>query len=227
MNLPNIKIIELYGLPGCGKSTLTHSILSILQREYPGIVLRRSDISGKINKYWDRPLCLFLCLGLELLKPTNYKTKTFLLKYALSFPFNRYSIIYLLYTVMVIDLYRNNKTQIIVLDEGIIQFLSSIPHDNVIKKVELIERITKSINENPFDVLYVDCQLDLDSTMYRIKQRDKKDRFAYKDSLGELLMIKESNLALISNSIVRNKVIVDMKDSSINNAEIIINKIKQ
>ena len=227
MNLPNIKIIELYGLPGCGKSTLTHSILSILQSEYPGIVLRRSDISGKINKYWNRPLCLFLCLVLELLKPCNYKTKTFLLKYALSFPFNRYSIIYLLYTVMVINLYRNNKTQIIVLDEGIIQFLSSIPHDNVIKKVELIERITNSINENPFDALYVECQLDLDTTMYRIKQRDRKDRFAYKDSLGELLMIKETNLALISNAIVRNKVIVDMKDSSINNAEIVINKIKQ
>lgn len=227
MNLPNIKIIELFGLPGCGKSTLTRSILSILQGEYPGIVLRRSDISGQINKYWDRPLCLFLCLVLKLLKPTNYKTKTFLLKYALSFPLNRYSIIYLLYTVMVVDLYRNNKTQIIVLDEGIIQFLSSIPHDNVIKKVELIERITNSINEIPFDALYVECQLDLDSTMYRIKQRNKKDRFAYKDSLGELLMIKETNLALISNAIARNKVIVDMKDSSINNAEIVINKIKQ
>jgi energy-coupling factor transporter ATP-binding protein EcfA2 len=227
MNFPNIKIIELYGLPGCGKSTLTHSLLSILQKEYPDIVLRRSDISGKINKYWDRPFCLFLCLVLELLKPSNYKIKTLLLKYALSFPFNRYSVIYLLYTVMVIDLYRNNKTHIIVLDEGIIQFLSSIPHDNVIKKVELIERISNCINENPIEVLYVECQLDLDSTMYRIKQRGKKDRFAYKDSLGEILMIKETNLALISDTIVRNKLIVDMKDSSINNAEIVINTIKQ
>lgn len=227
MNLPNVKIIELYGLPGCGKSTLTHSIISILQNEYPDIVLCRANISGRINKYWNRPLCLFLCLVLELLKPTNYKTKIFLLKYAFSFPFNRYSIIYLLYTFIVIDLYRKNKAKIIVLDEGIIQFLSSIPHNRVIKETELVELISNSINKFSFDTLFIECQLDLDTVIHRIKERNRKDRFAYQNCLEELLMIKETNLALISNAIARNKVIIDMDASSLSNAEMVIHKIKQ
>lgn len=225
MNLPKVRIIELYGLPGCGKSTLSKYLLSFLQKRYPNNVIKRADISGVINRWWNHPLFLFFYLFLQILKPNNFRFKISLLSYAVSFPLNRYSIIYLLYTMIVVDLYSKNATKIIVLDEGIIQFLSAIPHDVLIDNSDMIDNISRQLYKMPIEVLYVECHIEKMVNLQRIKQRNRPDRFAFNDGLEELLTKKEANLALIASFVAKNKITIDMLKMCEYNTTEIINKL--
>lgn len=211
MIMPNVKIIELFGLPGCGKSTLVKSILSVLRKSYPNDVKSRSDILGVVNKLRDRPFLLFFVFVYHIIKPGYYMTKITLLRFSVFFPFNRYVIFYLLYIIIVLELSRKKRSEIIVLDEGLIQSISSIPHDNIIKRADLINGIARQVEKINIDILYVECSLNRKSNLQRIKQRNRNDRFAFKNGLDDLLTVKEANIAMISNVLAKNKIIVDMQ----------------
>jgi len=94
--MDNVKIIELFGIPGCGKSTFVKSVLSVLRKYHLSNIKSRSDVIGDINKLFDRPVLLFVVLIYHLIKPGNYNTKITLLRFSSSFPFNRYVVYYLL-----------------------------------------------------------------------------------------------------------------------------------
>ena len=225
--MADVKIIELFGLPGCGKSTFVKSILSILQKNCPNNIKSRSDILGGIKKLINRPFLLLIIFIYHFIKPGNYKTKIKLLRFSIFFPFNRYVVYYLLYIITLLDVYKQKRPGIVVLDQGLIQSLTSISHDIIIERTDLIDFMAKHLEGTDIDVLYVECRLDRASNIQRIKQRNRKDRFAYQDGLDKLLTVKETNLAIISNVLAKNKITLNMQDPYNLNAMKLIDKLYQ
>ena len=133
-----MKYYELYGLPGAGKSTLSNPVIGQLKQE--GFrVASRNDVyfqncgrkAGKLFVYAE-----ILCeirmypLYMDILR-FNRKVSSNLsnIKYA-------FQTIFFLHQIL--KAYKSNLYDIIILDEGIIQYLSSNSHDFLIEDEVLI-----------------------------------------------------------------------------------------
>ena len=219
-------IIEFAGLPGSGKSTLTKRIISVLEKEYN--IIRRKDISETINKIWDSPLKTFLFFIYCLLKPKHLSMKLSLVRFILSFPLKQKGIIYSIYLIKLYELIHSSKnhSNVIIMDEGIIQFISSISHDEPIKENEIFFNLIKKMGLFSEKILFIEIKANITDVMNRIKKRNQKDRFCYNENLELLLRTKQNNIITLINGIATNKLELDMKSSIDINVQLILNRIK-
>lgn len=224
-----MRIIELIGIPGCGKSTLVKELLKDLTTT-GNIVVDRKSISAVIDFMWKHrwsipiiAICFYIFTG-------NFRLKHALIKYMLAFPKNDFSVMYAMYVYII---YRfvsknNNAEVVMLLDEGIIQFLSSIAHDIPIEQSSQILQLSKQLKDIIANTIYVQCGIPIEDAVQRIKLRDKRDRFSYSSHLKDLLRIKQTNLIFLLNTVVPkfNVMEVDMTKSVLTNKDIVLKKIK-
>lgn len=189
-------IYELYGLPGAGKTTVTTSVIKCLKdKGYK--VAGYNDIYGSDEKkrlFWVKTLFHITEYRLyyyywQLYRSGIKRDRGFLEKLVF-------------YSHQLLKANREEKYEIMFLEEGLIQFISSlfymerIPHTNNLDKI--VEYLTKRLLIKP-----IFCSVNINLSLQRIKERPYKQIGRYSHSVGsavleEVLKYRVYNLNVIS-----------------------------
>ena len=224
------RVIEFVGVPGCGKSTITKHVVDKLKCLYKDDIIVRSDISVHINIMWKQRWTIpFFFIYHTIISKAGLKTKYNLLRFICQYSINSFSIIYATYILLFIDAVKKaqNHNMIILLDEGIIQFLTSIPHEYTIIEGNVTDRILNSINELLNASCIIKCTIRDEIAINRIRTRGKVDRFQYNENLKKLLAVKGSNITYILSRISCRIININMEETIEHNTEVVINEILQ
>lgn len=223
-------IIELAGLPGCGKSTLWEQLKTELQQKGRNVY----TYSGLMHR---EPL--FVNKGL-LFKMQKWNPKTrscinLIENYCASAPQDDKRESYkkaweeLYYRVHVAAW--NRGEDIILLDEGIIQNFTSLFFMDAIPRDPSTEKVLKNMMRVRCRYLFVKCHISVEESMKRLRKRARvNDRYCpLKDeTLKEALLVKEQNIDYLL-SFARfwrggELADINMENSAKNNADLIINE---
>ena len=223
------KLIEFAGLPGCGKTTLVNQLIAELQNKFSYKIIKRSDISYHINIMWKYKWTIpFYFIFFSFLYG-NYKLKINLIRYICQYPFNRFSPIYAIYILLVIKELPsvNFQNKIIILDEGVIQFMTSIPYEYNIKRNIVLQNIIVDLQNILSNCLCINCEINIDEAIDRIRKRGKQDRYKFSENLKPLLNTKAENLNFLIKKICTSTISINMMDSTDDKLNQIINNIIQ
>lgn len=178
-------VVEFNGLPGCGKTTVSCALIEALRSNgitaFP--LFRISLISKLCGVFRKDSISLLLRLlkyiGSVGVTPTR-------LRYV-------YSI--LLLSITYDKFIKESSNEVLVVDQGILQYLQSIAHNVPIQKKDLIVQVGAVLNDKHFNILRVDCHLPISLVEERIKMRGKDSRTDCLESgrLDSILHIQEQN----------------------------------
>lgn len=227
-----INIIELNGLPGVGKTTICNSVVQNM-RSSNIVIHTKQDIYENYLSL-SRLRKIIPHIGI-LLKFRKYLFYWYVLKFASDYGFDKEILnrirILLLYNYLINQHLDKNLSDILLLDEGLIQQLTSIPHGRIIKINRNTIRLTKYIHRRMNHTMYVNCFLDLEKARYRIQNRiNHKSRFdkVNNERLLSLLNIKMQNLKYLRCFLQPDVSLSINMDSSVEeNAMILINLTNQ
>lgn len=210
-------VFELYGCPGCGKSTVVRKTEQILKEA--GIkclnyydVFFDGDSSAK-----HRLLCYFKAI----FDPSSGSLNFHIIKTSveLKCPFK-----YAIYLMTMCRKIRNeNSTSedtIILLDEGVIQFVTSLSHGKNISSYESVGSLIQQIKHSGITVKAIECILPINENVKRLIGREQSSRFLEakdEDELQKLLAGKKKNLDFVS-SFFETPISLDMSEEPEKNA---------
>ncbi|SEA56433.1 hypothetical protein SAMN05216462_1815 [Xylanibacter ruminicola] len=217
---------ELYGLPGAGKTTVASSLVDKLKvdgykvAEHKEVYHRRGLKLGSISAYLEM-----------LFHPSEYKLFWFYLMLYLKCGQKKrvYFDELLFYSHQILMTNKERKYDIMFLDEGIIQYLSSLfyledcPIDNQLGK---IANFLLKQNITP-----IFCSVDICESMKRIKDRpySQKGRFSHSvgtEKLEMALKFKNHNLKVIA-SFFPDRYKINMTDSIQHNVSLLRSYVNQ
>ncbi len=185
-------IIELCGLPGGGKTTVVEGLRS------KGIsFLTRKELlrTGK-HTYIDHFLFYITRRG------KKRKRLKAILAYAACYRHSTRKYIYKLLALS--EALDENRDKDIIMDEGLVQLITSVPYDSSIRPdtLDLIwDSLFKDIADD-YHIVY--CDIDIKSAEKRILGRGRKDdryRKAAQSRREELLGIKKKNIELVRDAL--------------------------
>lgn len=214
---------ELYGLPGAGKTTIALQVINCLKSQgYK--VASYDDVfgSGIIDKkYWLKILFNFKMYKLyfyylQLYCKCHKKERGFLKKL-------------LYYSNNILRISQGDNYDVMFLDEGIIQFLSSLFYMEDIPQNSDIKKIVHYLN-NKIVMRPILCSVDMNVSLKRIKERPYKQTGRFSHSIGasvleKALKHKAYNLDVIS-SYFPSHIEIDMIRPVIYNTDFLLSKIK-
>ena len=171
---------ELYGLPGAGKTTVASSLVDKLKEDgykvaaYEEVYHRRGFYLGSKSAYLEM-----------LFQPSEYKLFWLYLKLNLKCKQKnrRFFKELLYYSHQILMTIKEGENDMMFLDEGVIQFISSLfyledcPIDNQIDKIA--KYFSERININP-----IFCVVDICESMKRLKERPYKQKGRFSHSVG-------------------------------------------
>lgn len=190
-------ILELSGLPGCGKSTLIDSVVEKLSD--PKIrIATRNDVYYFNCKNKDKKSALFK----TFLKLNNYRIYREILKinrkYSKRMKCLKYAFQFMMLISQIQETEKSNKYDIAILDEGIIQYFSAQADDTTFTDNKRIQLLLEMICKKIRNWTVVKCDVDVDVAIKRIKGRKvSSNRFSASKSnevLHKLLMDRNKNL---------------------------------
>lgn len=157
------RIIEFNGLPGSGKTTIALILKELIEDRINTQALREYyRYSFQANPY-----SMFL-------SPSYYFTISKVRYYSKFFKDNR-SLPVDLNVTKYLRMYKqfisDYNDGILVIDEGIVQMLISVAYDQLISNMNPLSQVISSLQLNKLPILFVNCNLDEESTAYRIKNR--------------------------------------------------------
>lgn len=221
-----MKVIELYGLPGSGKSTLSEELSNRLKGEnlrigYKSNIFAKYKNKKKINKIFTNFLLLFYDLRL------NFYLILFATQYGL---FNRERVkrirLLMLLNYLLSKESKRSYYDILILDEGFVQFITSIPHEQRISNNSRIIKLTEHISNKNKQSYLIKCEINIDESLKRISNRSTPSpRFDFlptKD-LRRLLDIKKANLYFVGGNMKYKKMSkLNMKNKVNSNVDLIL-----
>lgn len=174
------KIIEFFGIPACGKSTMVESLLKLQHKikvvSYESLSKEFLNASV-IKKIHSIPL-IDIIQTLRLAKKIKYKRNNYYFKrlfslwkvlicYKFALLYSRYDLIYV--------------------DHGLAQSIISVIGGSELKSELFFYSIAKSLLFRQNNVQYVYCNVDIDTALSRLKSRGShKGRFNQKDDITTL-----------------------------------------
>jgi len=211
----NIMIIEFNGLPGCGKTTIKTTLMNKINQKIKSIGVSdySAENSGKLKR-------LFVKLGriLSIICPFNLNFSLKCLKlYFKSSSVTEFlsksfyeDLIAVSYIVYLYREYKKNKNRVLVVDEGIIQVISSaITVKNV--KEKYIDDIINDFLALKKRYMFINYDCDVNLSFERIKKRNRNS--AAIDSLEGESLIGYLNKYKLNLNEIRQKVAKNPKYS--------------
>lgn len=191
---------ELFGLPGAGKSTIVTPVVTRLRANGFSVATKEDIYHAKglagnkiifilelllsLREYW----LYFGILSLYLQENKNLSG----IRYAIR------SIVFVHQTLQT----RNKKYDVVLCDEGIIQYLASISYTTEMHKGKTLTNVADKIKKK-VSLHVSECKLDKEECLHRINLRSSQSSKRYNssinsDTLLHLLDIRHKNLRLIS-----------------------------
>lgn len=220
-------IYEFYGCPGCGKSTLIKETKDLLDKK--GIPYRTfNDIYfGSQNNKLSRVSSHFS----SFFNPKQIRTNCSILKFALQTGGVKSTKYALRLISLCAKLEAETGSGLILLDEGIIQFISSLSFDSKLNAMPSLQNLINSLKTDLPEIQPVECRLNLDENIVRLRKRGNSKPTRYNsitsdETLKKLLTIKSENLSLIAGCFT-SAIVMDMTVSPEINAQKIVDIITQ
>ena len=196
-----MKVIELCGLPGCGKSTITGPVVKSL-KDGGTQAASGSDIYFYNTKGRNSAASMLRCLA----RPRDYRLYWHILKlnrkYSKSLRCVKHALRLMLLISRIEDAQKAGKYELAVMDEGIIQYMSAQADGTIISDDRLCRRIVHEVSQRLPGWYVVYCVSDVDEAMRRIRERGAvSDRFSPKLSdveLGAVLEKRKYDLVLLT-----------------------------
>jgi nucleoside-triphosphatase THEP1 len=187
-------LIEFNGLPGCGKTTIVESMFKMFNdNNIKALGIKEVYFWGE-NQEKTRVITMFKALfSLKYIKVnligiqffSCYKFKISRIKYLLRLIKLNYQIDRVL---------KNKSCDLIILEEGILQYIASISHVDLENDKEILEKLLAMVLKRFEKLLIVNCNLDYESLIHRIKHRNQVGhRF---DSMDENILLESLKLNL-------------------------------
>lgn len=219
-------LIELAGLPGCGKSTLWEVLKSKLQQTGRN-VYTYSELMRREPLFVNRGFLL----GLQKWNPKTKSCMDRIGNYCASLPKDvkreRFQKEWeeLYYREHAASWIRGED--IVLLDEGIVQNLTSLFFMDAIPREPSMDQVLKNMIHVRGSHLFVKCNISVEESMYRLKKRARENDRYYplnEETLREALLVKEQNIDYCLSFVDPcNKISIDMENSAMSNADLIIN----
>ncbi len=190
-----MKVIEFAGLPGCGKSTLCNKMIESV--DFNAKVHTYSDIVRFVSTKKRRVIySIFVFLN-----PFRWKFLYLLKKFCEQY--DGYSkgawfVLVALYDICRMLNFWGDK-HIVILDEGFVQNITSIPHTKSLETNDVYLNLINFI-KNKIDIKLIHCYAHQDVVIQRLRDRGRKDRFnSIEDDqkLKEVLNVKNDNILTI------------------------------
>ena len=178
----NVKVIELFGFPGSGKSTISNKLVENLKANNIIVVAPKRTIDKELNSF--NRYFIKIIFSLKALLIFNIQLR--FLIYKIIKMNNGITLFKQLINVLYTLSFYNQK-DLIVLDEGIIQALVSAsycqPDSNVIELLNCLPQLVKEQS------IFIYVEIDKDICIQRIQNReDGKSRL---DKINDSIKIKE------------------------------------
>ena|GEM_PF-5866115 len=195
-----MKVIELCGLPGCGKSTIVAEIKKNYQKQ--GILTAQSLYRNRW-KIMNNKHAQFI-VGLFCLNHLN--VNILIILYTLSFRVNRERFWHLLgfiaFNTRLYKKYREDShDDYLFLDQGVAVSLTSISHESMIKENFVFMHLVKALKKKYNNIIYINCNIDKQQLIRQIRMRNKVghrfDSISSTNELGDLLDVRKYNLELV------------------------------
>ena len=179
----NPLVVEFVGLPGSGKTTISHLVASKLEAKGIKIVSRE-----EILKQWHQKNALQKLLQLFSSNSNQWTILVNSLQFAAQVqPLNLFSFVQaikIFFNVKRNDaVVRGANCQLILLDQGLLQEAWSVVIAGSLPKLSSLKREMLSIFYNR-SIIIVNLKIDLDTSVSRVQNRQKKKT---KDSYFELM----------------------------------------
>lgn len=192
--------IEFNGLPCCGKSTIVNQLSAELKAKGIKVLLLEDVVFFKKRSTENKKLQLVSAF----FAPSCFKLNFFALKIAIesgiSIERMRYAMRLIKLNYQVKRILNKKNGEILLLDEGFIQFITSIPHDKRFVKESSVKEICQCIMDQYPGIQIVNCSLPIETTIDRSKNRQSSiSRFDNLESeeLRTQLCTKLDNIQLI------------------------------
>ena len=215
---------ELYGLPGAGKSTLANIIISELRAKgykvgtwddvyyrCPNVIFKQSlkrEMLFHINEY----KLFFWCW--KAYKNCKNPNRAF---------YNKLLIL----THQMLMVAEENNYDIVILEEGAIQYISSLRYLEDFSDDKDYERISRYLNKRII-IHPVFCNIDIAESMSRVRNRGYgSKRFTYSvgtENFKQAMFYKEKNLRRISSTFAP-PIEINMKSPVADNARLLVTEI--
>lgn len=220
-------IIEFAGLPGSGKTTLSNELINELTKRGYNVVSRRDLLRFKyINNVHITVLYI-------LFKPSLWKDVFKIINFSKQFPNNNERRLYVkklivLYSKLISFNKEKEKFKktILILDEGFVQYLTSIPHDFTLDNSKKIIELCNLFN-NLNNIKTINCSISIEKAADRILSRKKNnDRFLLtnQDAILKLLSIKRANIGTVLNNVTHDIINFSCSENDNTNIETILNE---
>lgn len=215
---------ELYGLPGAGKSTVANILISELRAKgykvctwddvyyrCPNVIFKQSlkrEMLFHINEY----KLFFWCW--KAYKNCKNPNRAF---------YNKLLIL----THQMLMVAEENNYDIVILEEGAIQYISSLRYLEDFSDDKDYERISRYLNKRII-IHPVFCNIDIAESMSRVRNRGYgSKRFTYSvgtENFKQAMFYKEKNLRKISSTFAP-PIEINMKSPVADNARLLVTEI--
>lgn len=191
-------VYELCGIPGCGKSTFSAALFAC--KDSPRILAKNELVDNKFMKQYKK---VHRKYGNFLDTLVNQaELRALLIDFAKAYTCSQNDSVNKMIYEKTLELslaLRMKGNRKIVLDEGFVQFISSIPYDNEVEADDnFFKMMSYLIDVKNYRV--IDCEIDFEVAANRIISRNREgDRYlsADIDDIVRLLEVKKRNINYI------------------------------
>ncbi|MFL2095833.1 hypothetical protein [Marinilactibacillus psychrotolerans] len=231
MNSNKPLLVEFNGIPGSGKTTTVNELVQTLKSRKLKVLTLEDVYFYKEKNTFSKLLTTFKALLSYKILKSNYM----IFKFLFYFSFNLSRLLFALRLVklnyQLLRVYENENCDLIVLEEGIIQYTANIPHIDSFDKLTILNDLLLNMLRPYNNILLINCDIDLKESVRRIYKRGLKNRRFDVMKEDELLSGLKENSRLFNVMrefcMRKDSTNLNMSDDINNNVDLVVNKILQ